>query len=181
MLRLLGLLSLLVLAAAGCATVEGGFRYEYDGRVLRADGRTPVKAASIRVARPDAPPPPDLPQKFAKSAPKYADHSDKAKTDREGRFVGALVTVQGWKYTQFSGLHTGGPTKPPEPPVLDELIVYVVEKGNPWMGYRLKVPPESQKDAYSGVRKMHLPDLLLPDKPATTQATTPPVAATPSP
>jgi hypothetical protein len=164
--------SLFLFLAAGCATVEGGYRYEYDGRVLRADGKTPVKSASIRVARPDAPPPPELPLKFAKAAPKYADHSDKAKTDRDGRFVGALTTVKGWKYTEFSGLHTSGPTKPPEPPVLDEVIVYVIEKGNAWTGYRMRVPAEAQKDAYSGVRKMHLPDLLLPDKPATTQATT---------
>jgi len=172
MIRTILLSSLLALAATGCAKVEGGFRYEYDGRVLRADGRTPVKSASIRVARPDAPPPPELPQKFAKSAPKYADHSDKSKTDRDGRFVGALTTVKGWKYTEFSGMHTSGPTKPPEPPPLDEVIVYVVEKGSGWTGYRLKVPAEAQRDAYSGVRKMHLPDLLVPDKPATTQSTT---------
>jgi hypothetical protein len=55
------------------------------------------------------------------------------------------------------------------------VIVYVEEKGGNWMGYRMKVPPEAQSEAISGVRKVHVPDLLLPGKaPATTQATTAP-------
>jgi hypothetical protein len=39
----------------------------------------------------------------------------------------------------------------------------------------MSVPPENQKDAISGIRKVHVPDLLLPLKvPATTQAATRP-------
>jgi hypothetical protein len=168
----------LLFVAGGCATVEGGFRYEYDGRVLRADGKTPVKSAEVKIARPDAPEAPDMPEKMLKDAPKYMDRSDKKKTDNTGRFVGMLYTVKGWRYTEFNGLHTSGPMRPPDPPVLNEVIVYVQEKKDKWMGYRLAVPPEAQAEAYSGVRKIHLPDLLLPEKattaPSTTQGTTQP-------
>jgi hypothetical protein len=158
---------------AGCATIEGGFRYEYDGRVLRADGKTPAKSVVVRLARPGAPEAPDLPDKLAKNSVKYVDKNDKTKTDKEGRYLGALVTVKGWKYTEFSGMHTSGPTKPPEPPVLDEVILYVAEKGSGWIGYQMKIPADAQKDAISGIRKVHVPDLLLPNKPATTEATQP--------
>ena len=161
-----------VMALGGCATIEGGFRYEYNGRVVRADGKTPVKGAEVRLARPGAPEAPDMPLRFAKSAVKYVDKSQKTKTDKEGRYLGALETVKGWKYTQFMGMHSSGPTKPPEPPVLTDVIVYVQEKGGQWMGYAMKVPAEAQTEAISGIRKVHVPDLLLPDRPATTQATT---------
>src|SRR5437763_1051924 len=108
---------------AGCATIEGGFRYEYDGRVLRADGKTPAKGVTVRLARPGAPEAPDLPEKLAKNSVKYVDKNPKSKTDKDGKYLGALETVKGWKYTEFSGLHTSGPTKPPEPPLLDEVIL----------------------------------------------------------
>jgi hypothetical protein len=161
--------------AAGCATIEGGFRYEYDGKVFRADGKTPVKGAAVRMTRPEAPEAPDLPEKYAKSAVKYVDKAQRVKTDAQGRYAGALETVKGWKYNEVMGMHSSGPTKPPEPPVLDEVIVYVQERGGNWMGYRMNVPPEAQSEAISGVRKVHVPDLLLPGKsPATTQATTTP-------
>jgi hypothetical protein len=39
------------------------------------------------------------------------------------------------------------------------------------MGYQMKIPADAQKDAMSGIRKLHVPDLLLPNKPAATQAT----------
>jgi hypothetical protein len=171
-MRPISLVVVLALVTTGCATVEGGFRYDYDGRVVRADGKTPVKGAEVYIARPDAPEAPtDLPEKRAKDASKYVDKSSKTKTDSSGRFLGALQTVKGWKYTEFNGLHTGGPTKPPEPPVLDEVIVYVQEKGAKPMGYRLIVPAASQAEAISGVRKIHLPDLLIQDKPTTRPAT----------
>jgi hypothetical protein len=163
----------MVVLMGGCATIEGGFRYEYDGRVVRADGKTPVKGAQVRLARPGAPEAPDMPLKFAKSAVKYVDKSQKTKTDKEGKYLGALETVKGWKYTQFMGMHSSGPTKPPEPPVLTDVIVYVQEKGGAWMGYAMKVPADAQTEAISGIRKIHMPDLLLPDKPATQPATQP--------
>jgi hypothetical protein len=169
----------LTLISTGCAKIEGGFRYEYTGRILRSDGKTPVKSADVRLARPDAPPPPELSIKLAKEAPHYMDKSDKSKTDATGRFAGALTTVKGWSYTEFMGMHTGGPTKPPEPPILPVVIVYVQEKSTKWIGYRLEVPADAQKDAYSGVRKIQLPDLLLPDKPTTAPTTAP--AAPPTP
>jgi hypothetical protein len=161
------------LAVGGCATVEGGFRYEYDGRIVKADGKTPVKGVAVRLARPGAPEAPDMPLKFAKNAVKYVDKSQKTKSDKEGKYIGALETVKGWKYTQFMGMHSSGPTKPPEPPVLTDVIVYVQEKGGAWMGYAMKVPADAQTEAISGIRKIHMPDLLLPDKPATQPATQP--------
>lgn len=170
-LRVLAIV-LATLALGGCATIEGGFRYEYDGKVFRADGKTPAKGVTIRLARPNSPEAPDLPEKFAKSAVKYVDKNPKAKADKDGKYVGILETVKGWKYTEFMGMHSSGPTKPPEPPMLDDVILYVYDKTHGgWTGYTMKIPPEAQKDAYSGVRKVHVPDLLLPNKPATTQST----------
>jgi len=165
------LLALLGLALAGCSTIEGGYRYEYDGRIVKADGKTPIKGLAVRVSRPEPPPPPDLPLKYAKSAVKYIDHSNKAKTDKAGLYLGTLETVKGWKYTQFMGMHSSGPTKPPEPPILEDVIIYVQGKGDNWIGYRIALPPECQTDAISGIRKVHIPDLLIPDK-ATTSPTT---------
>src|SRR3954466_814621 len=162
--------SLVVVALTGCATIEGAFRDEYDGCVLRADGKTPAKGVTVRMARPGAPEAPDLPEKLAKNSVKYVDKNPKSKTDKDGRYLGALETVKGWKYTEFSGMHTSGPTKPPEPPVLDEVILYVAEKGSGWMGYQMKIPADAQKDAISGIRKVHVPDLLLPNKAAATQS-----------
>src|SRR3954471_8368209 len=96
-MRPIGLVFAVALFTTGCATIEGGFRYDYDGRVVRADGKTPVKAAEVYIARPDAPEAPtDLPEKRAKDAPKYMDKSSKNKTDSAGRFLGALQTVKGW-------------------------------------------------------------------------------------
>jgi hypothetical protein len=163
------------LALAGCATIEGGFRYEYDGKVFRADGKTPAKGVAVRLARPNSPEAPDLPEKLAKSSVKYVDKSQKSKADKEGKYVGVLETVKGWKYTEFSGMHSSGPTKPPEPPMLEDVILYVYDKtGGGWTGYTMKIPPEAQKDAYSGVRKIHVPDLFLPNKAATTPTTSEP-------
>ncbi|HEY7117857.1 MAG TPA: hypothetical protein VH475_14810 [Tepidisphaeraceae bacterium] len=159
------------LSVAGCITVEGGFKYEYDGHVYRADGRTPVKGVAVRMTRPNSPEAPDLPDKLAKSAVKYVDRSQKEKTDAKGHYLGVLETVQGWKYHEFMGM-ASGPTKPPDPPMLNEVILYVQEKGGNWIGYRMPLPPETQASAISGIRKVHVPDLLLPDKPATTRATT---------
>lgn len=159
------------LLATGCTTVEGGFRYEYDGKVFRADGRTPAKGVIVRMVRPDSPEAPDLPDKLQKQGIKYVDRSLKVRADHDGKFIGVLETVQGWKYSEFMGMHTSGPTKPPEPPMLPEVIIYVQEHGSSWMGYKLQVPPEAQSTAISGIRKVHVPDLLLPAKP-TTQATT---------
>jgi hypothetical protein len=159
------------LSTAGCITVEGGFKYEYDGHVYRADGKTPAKGVAIRMTRPDSPEAPDLPEKLAKSAVKYVDRSQKQKTDAKGYYVGVLETVQGWKYHEFMGM-ASGPTKPPEPPMLKEVILYVQEKGGNWIGYRMPLPAEAQASAISGIRKVHVPDLLLPNKPATTRATT---------
>ena len=44
---------LATLSAAGCVKIEGGFKYEYEGRVLREDGKTPAKnvAAGPRASR----------------------------------------------------------------------------------------------------------------------------------
>lgn len=159
------------LLAGGCVTVEGGFKYEYDGKVFRADGKTPVKSLIVRMGRLNAPDAPDLPDKLQKEAVKYVDKSLKIKTDHNGRYQGILETVQGWKYSEAMGMHTSGPTKAPEPPLLPEVIIYVEEKGGSWVGYRMAIPPESQNEAISGIRKVHVPDLLLPAKvPATTQA-----------
>lgn len=169
-------LLLIGLAAAGCSTIEGGYRYEYDGRIVKSDGKTPIKGLAVRVSRPEPPPPPNLPLKYAKAAEKYIDHSNKAKTDKDGRFLGTLETVKGWKYTEFMGMHTSGPTKPPEPPILEDMIIYVQGKGTASLGYHMTLPPDCQKDAISGIRKVHIPDLLIPDKPATaptTKATVP--------
>jgi hypothetical protein len=69
------------------------------------------------------------------------------------------------------GAHVG-PARAPEPPPLDELILYVNEKGGRAAGYRMKVPAEAQAVAQSGVRKVHLPDLLIPNP--TTKPTTQP-------
>lgn len=142
----------------GCYTIERGFRYEYDGRVLRADGKTPVKGASVRLAR---------------AADAEGDKVSKTSTKNEGRYVGVLETTKGWKFEENFGFH-GGPTKAPTPPALDEVIVYVEEKGVKPMGYRVKVPAEAQAEAYSGVRKLHVPDLLIHDPPATKPAATKP-------
>jgi hypothetical protein len=71
------------------------------------------------------------------------------------------------------GAHVG-PTQPPEPPVLDEVILYVDEKGAKKTGYRIKVPAENQSTASPGVRKIHVPDLLLPMP--TTRATSRPTS-----
>ena len=155
----------------GCTySVEKGFRYEYAGRVLRADGVTPVKGATVYLGRPDAPPPPtDLPPERMKDAGNYVDKANKDSTDKAGGYVGALETVKGWRYGETVGFGYG-PQRAPEPPRLDEVIVYVQEKGGSWVGYRLAVPPEAQAEARSGVRKLNVPDLLIPDPPATKPA-----------
>jgi hypothetical protein len=57
--------------------------------------------------------------------------------------------------------------------MLDEVILYVDEKGSKPVGYRMKVPAENQATATSGVRKIHLPDLILPPKPTTKPSTQP--------
>lgn len=154
----------------GCATVEGGFKYEYDGKIFRADGKTPAKGVVVRLGRPNPPAAPDLPERLQKQTAKYVDKSPKVKTNHDGRYQGVLETVQGWKYSEAMGMHTSGPTKPPEPPTLPEVILYVEEKGGNWIGYRMTVPIEAQKDAISGIRKLHVPDLLLPAKAATKPA-----------
>jgi hypothetical protein len=171
--------SILVVVAAlagGCYTVEKGYRYEYDGRILRADGQTPVKGVTVRLARAEA-----VDARAAKkdaaatgsnaaAAAEPADKTPKTRTRSDGRYNGALETVKGWKYGEGWGFHTG-PTRAPDPPVLDEVIVYVQEKGSGQTGYRVRVPAEAQAEAISGVRKVHVPDLLLPETP-TTRATT---------
>jgi hypothetical protein len=139
--------------------------------VFRKDGKTPVKGAEIWVARPDAPPPPDLPEKMEKAAVNYMDKSTKNRTDSQGRFVGNLHTVKGWKYHEFNGIHVSGPTRPPEPPMLDKIYVYVAEKGAKPIGYELTIPKAFQAEAISGVRKLHLPDLWIWDKPSTQPTT----------
>ena len=153
---------LTALSAVGCVKVEGGFKYEYDGRVMREDGRTPAKNVSVRLARSDDQTQTiDLTDKTSKAAVKYNDRTIKRKTDSAGHYVGILETAKGWGYTEMMGAHMG-PTHPPEPPVLDEVILYVDEKGAKKTGYRIKIPPENQSQASSGVRKIHVPDLLLP-------------------
>lgn len=165
----------------GCYTVEKGFRYEYDGRVYRTDGKTPVKGVSVRLARAEVvdaaaaaatsrPTGPVSVYKVHKEPSEPVDKSSKTKTRADGKYVGVLETVKGWKYSEGWGLHSG-PTKAPEPPLLDDVIVYVQEKGAPTTGYRVKVPAEAQGEAISGVRKVHVPDLLIP-YPSTTRGTT---------
>jgi hypothetical protein len=164
------------LLSVGCVTVEGGFKYEYQGRVLRADGKTPAKNVSVRMARADPaatqPVVIDLTDKASKASLKYQDRTIKRKTDSTGTYVGILETFHGWKYHEVFGNHMG-PTHPPLPPALDEVILYVDEKGSKPAGYRMKVPPENQATATSGVRKIHLPDLILPPKPTTKPTTQP--------
>jgi hypothetical protein len=165
---------LVALSTLGCVKVEGGFKYEYDGRVLRDDGKTPAKNVSVRLARADNADKTqtiDLTDKTAKASLKYNDHTIKRKTDGAGHYVGILETSHGWGYQQVMGAHIG-PTHPPEPPALDEVILYVDEKGAKKTGYRMKLPPENQATATSGVRKIHVPDLILPTP--TTRATTRP-------
>jgi hypothetical protein len=161
--------------------VQKGFRYEYSGRVLRADGTTPVKGVSVWMARGEAP---ELRGKKGISVAEAAastqpveplDKATKGRTRPDGRYVGVLETAKGWEYSEGFGLH-GGPTRPPDPPVLDEVIVYVQEKGRGTMGYRLRVPAEAQAEAISGLRKVHVPDLLIPEVP-TTRGTTRPTTA----
>ena len=164
------------LTTAGCVTVEGGFKYEYQGRVLRADGKTPAKNVSVRMARADPaatqPVKIDLTDKAAKNSLKYQDRYVKRKTDSTGTYVGILETFHGWKYHEVMGNHFGA-THAPEPPPLDEVILYVDEKGSKPVGYRMKVPPQNQATASSGVRKINLPDLILLPKPTTKPTTQP--------
>ena len=168
--------TLIGLSTVGCITVEGGFKYEYQGRVLRPDGKTPARNVSIRMARADPaatqPVKIDLTDKAAKNSLKYQDRYVKRKTDSTGTYVGILETFHGWKYHEVMGNHFG-PTHAPEPPPLDEVILYVDEKGSKPVGYRMKVPAENQATASSGVRKIHLPDLILPPKPTTKPTTQP--------
>lgn len=169
---------LAALSAVGCTKIEGGFKYEYDGRVLREDGKTPAKNVAVRLARAD----PtgqvttvDLTDKVSKAAVKYNDKGMKRKTDSSGHYVGILETSHGWHYDKVMGAHVG-PTHPPEPPPLDEVILFVDEKGAKKTGYRMTIPKENQAEATSGVRKIHVPDLLLPaptTKPTTRPATQP--------
>jgi hypothetical protein len=154
------------LFAGGCVTVESGLKYEYDGRLLRSDGKTPVNNAAVRLTR--AGDESEIP-----GADPKKDKSQRAKSNKDGRFHGTLDTVKGFKYSEFFGAHFG-PTRPPPPPVLTDVILYVQPQGQQWMGYRLTLAPDNQPDAISGVRKVHLPDVLLHDKPATTQSTTQP-------
>ena len=150
------------LSTVGCTKIEGGFKYEYDGRVLRDDGKTPAKNVSVRLARGDDQTQTiDLTDKTSKAAVKYNDRTIKRKTDGSGHYVGILETAHGWHYEKVMGAHVG-PTQPPEPPVLDEVVLYVDEKGAKKTGYRIKVPRENQSEATPGVRKIHVPDLLLP-------------------
>jgi hypothetical protein len=161
----------IALTTLGCVKIEGGFKYEYDGRVLRPDGRTPVKGVSVRLARADNPDHPTTIDKSDKASQKYNDRTVKRKTDAAGHYVGILETSHGWSYQEVMGAHVG-PTHAPEPPPLDEVILYVDEKGAKKTGYRVKVPPENQAAATSGVRKLHVPDLILP-APATKPTTRP--------
>src|SRR3954467_3393338 len=79
------------LSTLGCVKIEGGFKYEYEGRVLRDDGKTPAKNVAGRVARAE----PsgqvskvDLTDKASKASVKYNDKGMKRKTDSAGRYVG---------------------------------------------------------------------------------------------
>src|SRR5438105_4788426 len=96
---MMGMTLTIALAMTGCVKVEGGFKYEYAGRVLRADGTAPVKGVSVRLARVDAPGQPatvDKSDKLAKASLKYNDHAVKRKTDGAGQYVGILETSHGW-------------------------------------------------------------------------------------
>jgi len=156
---------LLLLLATGCAHIENGFRYEYSGRVYKADGKSGARGVSVRLARVDAPEAPDLSgTKIERDAAKYVDKAVRVKTNSEGHYLGALETVKGWSYDMFFGNPVGS-AQAPLPPVLPEVILYVQESGaKTWMGYRLTVPPENQTEAYARVRKIRLPDLIYPGK-----------------
>jgi hypothetical protein len=170
---------LVVFSAVGCVKIEGGFKYEYEGRVLREDGKTPAKNVAVRLARAE----PsgqvnkvDTTDKASKASAKYNDKGMKRKTDSTGHYVGILETSHGWHYEKVMGANVGS-TRPPEPPPLDEVILFVDEKGARKTGYRMKIPKENQAEATAGVRKVHVPDLLLPA--ATTKPSTRPAATQP--
>jgi hypothetical protein len=167
---------LVAFTTVGCVKVQGGFKYEYEGRVLRDDGRTPAKNVAVRLARAE----PsgqvtkvDTTDKAGKASLKYNDKGMRRKTDSAGHYAGILETSHGWHYAKVMGAHVG-PTHAPAPPLLDEVIVFVDEKGARKTGYRMKVPAENQSEATAGVRKIHVPDLLLPAPPP--KATTKPAA-----
>jgi hypothetical protein len=133
------------LALTGCFTIEQGFRYDYDGRVYRADGVTPVKDADVRVLQPDR---------------HKLDKNPRTQTDNKGRYAGTLQTHKGWQYTE--GLGAGATAKAPHPPTLDHVVVQVQEKNGKWTGYKLPLPPDAQSESRAGVRKLRIPDLLIP-------------------
>ncbi len=182
----------LIALAGGCSHIENGFRYEYDGRILKSDGKSGLKGVNIRLGRVDAPQAPDLSNtKIEKDTAKYMDKAMHVRTNGEGHYLGVLETVRGWSYDMFMGSPLGS-TQAPDPPTMSEVILYVSEAGtNKWQGYRVPVAADHQKEAYARVRKLHLPDMILPGKgeplqlvlpggaPSTTAPTTVPAVPVP--
>ena len=100
---------LALLAAPGCVTIEGGLKYEYAGRLLKEDGKTPVDGAAVRLARTAAPEQPDGSAK--------TDKAPQTRSNKDGRYRGTVETKKGWSYSQVFGAHVG-PTRAPQPPPL---------------------------------------------------------------
>src|SRR3954451_23625471 len=93
---------LCLFAVVGCTKVEGPLKYEYDGRLLKTDGKTPVNNATVRLARANAPEKseaPDVPAKYAKK-----EKIQRSKTNKDGRYHGTLELPNAWGYTDVSGM-----------------------------------------------------------------------------
>lgn len=142
-------LALAVLGSAfvgGCSEIgawwigEGTYRYDYRGRLLQLDGKTPLSSASVVVQR---------------------SRSDLALQGRDLQRVWDTGAVRADATGEYRGGFTSRYTGPGAhmPDVLEALFVYV-EQPDGWHVYRVSLTKEMQPPTENG-RKVTLPDIAV--------------------
>jgi len=90
---------------------------------------------------------------------KYVDKNDKTKNRKDGRYLGPPVNaVKGWKYNGVSASHHAGRPSPERRCSTRLDPVGRGRRGARWNGYPDEDSADAQKEAFSRIRKVHVPE-----------------------
>ena len=143
-------LSGLCLLLVGCIDIQGNVRYAVSGRLLQADGATPLAGAEVSGTT-------SLP---GSCAGKHTAAGGPAVSDRDGRFEFTIAQSR-WSRTLLLGFVPLEGSAPAAPPTLDELTLHVVSNGRQ-VDIRISVPISRQSKTETATRVVEIGPVTLP-------------------
>ena len=145
-------LSALCLLLVGCIDIVAGVDYAVSGRLLQADGATPLAGAEVSGTASLPGPCPGV----------HTAAGGPVVSGRDGRFEFTIAQAESsWSQTLLLGFVPLDGLAPPAPPTLDELTLHVLSNGRQ-VDITISVPISRQSKTETATRVVEIGPVTIP-------------------